>query len=269
MPPTGNSRRRSPRAASNPAGPPKLPDEVIQRIFEDVFEPRKSAAPAGPEYLPATEYLVLSKHYYRLLRPIRYRSMSTRSDPRRAATLLGRLAADSETRTWLKKLVLHVLPDFTAVHAFALSQFTNLTELKAHHGRASIWSSVPEDVSRSIWHDLWTTIARLPRLEHFICHAPTCRDPILHLPPSPSLKMITLAFNGVSPALSSLFNSSGVTDLCLFTGDAAAALREDRRFGKLPWQSLRRLKIYPGNITHSGDIDAVLIHMILEVRPNR
>lgn len=78
---------------------PYLPDELIQLIFEPVLLSCKRARHEDNEYLPANDYLALSKRFYRILRTIRFRELEATKSPRHVALLLARLVNEADMRT--------------------------------------------------------------------------------------------------------------------------------------------------------------------------
>lgn len=253
-----------------PLTPHHLPDEIIQRIFQEVFEPQKDADPANYAYLPAPEYLVLSRRFYRLLRPILYRSISTSADSRRTSALLGRLTAADDIRTWLRKLVLFVSPDFTALQAFALSRFTNLVELRIKYEPLEQWIHVPGTILSAVILDLWHAITRLPRLARLVDKISERWEIDPHLPPLPSLKSVSIGLLTLNRAVSSLLARSGVSVLSLSIKHAAEVLDHSfLREGALPLDTLQCLTLVAGSRGLPVDLTVTLEHILNRCSTNR
>lgn len=248
-------------SAKTPRPTPQLPDELIERIFEPVFQHyaevrRHRRRESDPT---ANDCLVLSKRFYRVLYKLRFRQVTSYRDTSRVALMLARLAGDEGKKAWLTRLTFKVFPDFTAVHAFALLQLRNLEQLVAHGSKGRLYDDPDVGDGEASYHflpDFWANISRFPRLTHLAYTAEFTwprgtlwqwslpGEKLPRFSPSTSLESATVCFNALNPVIQTFLEESGVQHfgMCL---TSIEDLRESRRnqTGLIPFRTMRNLRL--------------------------
>ncbi|GAA5976886.1 hypothetical protein JCM10908_005662 [Rhodotorula pacifica] len=250
--------------AQTPTHPPygNLSGELLLQIFEIYL----ATADGGEDGRRPrrTEDLIISKRLYRIIHPIWISDLKIVRKPANVRTLLAQIVNDRQTRYAIRRLHISVFPDFSDLHAAALSLVTNLTALRLTHQHGDSYRNLSPHHAFRLSPDLEQAIAALPVLRELSF------DRAVQVRPSFStkslkLKSAAIPFTSLNPDMALQLARSGTTSVTLYCDAALDVLQRNDRLGQLPWATLRNLTFTAACPEHSrqpnllGALEGVLL----------
>lgn len=243
-----------------------MPDELLQRIFEPALlahgrqtqsEPSRKQ---HPSYLPANEYLTLSKRFYALLRPVRLRRATFDLNKEKSTLALAKDAIADELCQHLRILSIVVGLGFSPLYAVALAQLRSVQSVTIQF-HSDLQRTKPGRVEMP--EMLIDALTKMEHLRELAFSEPI----IVTTPPAhrfTALRSLRTHFVSLDAAAHALWD--GVKILSIDVGGTFHHVHRQKVIGLMPWAALELVKITPSPGNHECDLSEALRLCLQQVR---